>query len=100
MSENGGYWVAELEVIKGLERMNVKLDELLRRGDDHETRLRAIEQRGDPQREAEQLADLLADLEARMRAQEKWRWQVAGAVVAAGVFGGGTGSALAQLFGG
>jgi hypothetical protein len=95
MNENGGS-VAELEVIKGIERLNVKLDELLRRGDDHEARLRVIEHRDDPSREH---AEQLADLQTRMRAQEKWRWQVVGALAAAGVLGGGAGASVTALLG-
>lgn len=92
MIENGGTGVADLEIIKGLERVNVKLDELLRRGDDHETRLRTLEQRPD-------LADDVTDHETRIRAVERWKWQIAGAVLAAGALGGGASQALSAVLG-
>ena len=103
MNENGGS-VAELEIVRGLERLNVKLDELLRRGDDHEARLRVIEQRDDPSAEqARQLTEQtkqLGDHEARLRVVERWQWKLTGAVVAAGILGGGAGAGVTALFGG
>lgn len=95
MSENGGS-VAELEIVRGLERLNVKLDELLRRGEDHETRIREVEKLGAPQREH---AEQLADHEKRLRAVERWQWKLTGAVLAAGALGGSAGAGVTSLFG-
>lgn len=95
MNENGGS-VAQLEIVRGLERLNVKLDELLRRGDDHEARLRVIEQRPDP---AEEQGKQLADHETRLRTVERWQWKLAGAVLAAGALAGGVSGGVTSLFG-
>lgn len=58
--------------------------------DDHETRLRQLEQREDGS------ADV-ADLELRMRDLERWRWSV-GTLLAGG--GGAIGALLTKFFGG
>lgn len=73
--------------------VNFKLDQLLARGDDHETRLRQLEQRSDP-------AIKISDHEARLRTMEAWRWKLTGAVLVAGAAGGSAGAVLAPLFGG
>jgi hypothetical protein len=95
MNENGGI-VADLEIIKGIERLDVKVSELLRRGDDHEARLRVLEQRDDP---SEEHGKQLVDHENRIRSGELWRWKATGAILAAGILGGGAGQALQAVMG-
>lgn len=74
-------------------RVDLKLDQLLARDDDHEKRLRRLESRSDP-------AIKISDHETRLRSLEAWRWKLTGAVLVAGALGGGTGAAIAPLFGG
>lgn len=83
------------DAVQLLTRLEVKVDSLLARDDDHEARLRALEQKAVPPHE--QHAEKLADHETRLRGLERWRWLMTG-IAAAG--GGAIGAAATTLLGG
>ena len=85
----------EPEAVQLLTRLEVKVDSLLARDDDHEARLRVLEQRAIPPHE--QHEKQLADHESRLRGLERWRWLITG-IAAAG--GGAVGAAATTLIGG
>lgn len=64
-------WAVQLAVI------NTKLDTLLVQRDDHETRIRSLEQTAES-------VDARADQESRLRRLEQFRWVVLGAAAASG----------------
>lgn len=83
------------DAVQLLTRLEVKVDSLLARDDDHEARLRALEHRAATPHE--QHTDKLADHEIRLRGLERWRWLVTG-IAAAG--GGAVGAAATTFLGG
>lgn len=86
------------DAVQLLTRLEVKVDSLLARDDDHEARLRALEQRAaTPPEPPSTHVEKLADHEVRLRGLERWRWLMTG-IAAAG--GGAIGAAATTLLGG
>jgi len=100
------------DVIDRLARIDVKLDQLLARGDDHEARLRVVEQRAEPQREhavlLQQQANEITELKGELAEQKKElgdvqrvRWQVTGLIAGLAAGGGGVvGSLVTNMLSG
>jgi hypothetical protein len=89
--------VNESEIVDRLARIDVKLDQLLARDDDHETRIRTLEQRSDSHRAVEDLKAEMEKLQTRVAGLERFRWLITGAAAGAG---GIVGSLLGPLLGG